>query len=1149
VELQRNSPALGPLRGKDPLRQWVSLFARRDPERAKRYEYALALFLGEEVKGKPPDWVDASYFAAKSPSTIRAYRFAVAEFFEFLAAARGRVVPPHEVTRKDAFDYAEWLGNRGRGALHGRWNFGVDVEKLKDGDTPDELAIYETVLRLGSQARFSAIARGLPPKTRRAHSKEGRFDEEWLRDRLRFLIMQSVLERSPKMVELRRVQPRAGLDPENPIDPDTFLYMAVRLEPVSRATIDLRLTACSSFWRVMCRGENAGQKALLEYDVFEDALGRVRKGLGHSKRVSAAERRPTPALLRRLIQVADGPRLVDKRNVALLWFLLLTGGRITEALNLRRGPPRSEYERKTFPGWLELGPRPIVVFLGKGNKRRRVQLPRVTLEALMAFWAALRSKIGPNLTRDEPGYRYRLLLEEPDAPLLPPISLWGMNAVDAADDWGYRRSLRRPAVSMLLCRLARRAGMSEAERRRIHPHGFRHAAAEGLAKGGVPLEQIKEQLGHESVTTTEQYLPQAHDEIHPSGEDEILEWLSEGTTRIPEHPIPPPQPDVTTFAEEEQPPVADAEFEDVEGLEEDEDDAGEDTELERAAARPTHLLPEAPAPPERPYALAEPERPLIAVGAEEAATSPPSPLFPYEELARGRKPRDLVWSGKPQARFLADHYAALPARFGLGSESLLVWWNKDAPSPWPVLAPAQAYPEVAADAGLLQKLERLYDRWARSEPTRTLALARWFYFLGNLTVGLEERIAGEYSWVGFGAVGRVGEDLRAHDEDWLGDWFEKNAHTFQVAERRFRAAPMPYRGESRSDFWARAREDIGAAGLIPQVPELPVWFWEKDPVAAIYERDPAEWKAFVEWLAALTGGSEVRDLERREQVELFDQERDDAEARAEGLLQEFYSLVDEAFAGDATAASSVEALRAYFKKEYGLTLPERGEGARDQRIAALLRRIFPDRPPPPTTNVLGDSRLFDPRGFRIERHTIAHSAEFRAEFAEENDGRDSECVMRRVARALWERVRPWQFEGVPATLTAAEERRGLFVTQLAQLAFVVPCPADVEARMVAEGYKAPSPEDLSRYINERIARAAAGKDDVVDEVASDVLETYYSEVEPTEPKLAAAVARARDRAGEQQKRKSRVAKRKLQQNARAALPHPLRLVAASFWPT
>lgn len=1135
MQLERNTRALRPLRGKDALKQWVSLFSRRDPDRAKRYEYAVALFLGEE-KGPRPDWAEG-YYAAKSPETVRAYRYAVAEFFEFLAALRGRVVPPHEVTRKDAFDYAEWLGNRGK--VLSRWNFGVDVEKLKDGDREGELAVYETVLRLGSAARFSQIARGLPLKIRKEHPTAGGFPvaEGWLRATLTSLIQQNVLERSPKMVELRRVEPRAGLDPSNPIDPDLFLYMPVPLEPVSRATIELRLTACSSFWKVMTRGENAGEKALLDYDVFEDALSRVRKGLSHSKRVSSQERRPTPELLRRLIQVADGPRLVDKRNVALLWFLLLTGGRITETLELRKGAPRSEHERKTFPGWLELGASPVVVFRGKGNKRRRVQLPRVALQALVAFWTALAGRFPKGVSREDPRYRYRLLLEEPDAPLIPPIGLWGRNHVVEDDDWHYRRSLGRSAVSMLLCRLTRQAGFTEDERRRIHPHGFRHAAAEGLASGGIPLEQIKEQLGHESVTTTEQYLPSLHDQVHPSGEEEILEWLSKGTKRIEEPPIAPPKPVVTTFAEEPPVPIQEAEFEEVE--EEDELEEGE-----AIAARPTHLLPAAPAPPERPYLPRGVAEPLVAVGVDDPGSSAPSPVFPYEELARGLRPHDLVWSSKPQARFIVEHYPKLPQRFGIGSESLLLWWNKDAPEPWPVLSPAQAYPEIAAESGLLQKLERLYDRWQKSRPSSTLALAQWLFFLGNLTVGLEERIAGEYSWVSFGAVGRVGEDLRAHDEDWLAEWFEKNAHTFTVAERRFRSTPMPTRGESREEFWARVRENIGAAGLIPSVPELPVWFWEKDPVRAIYDRDKAEWKAFTEWLEGLTGGSEVRDIERQEQIGLYEQAEDDAEARAEGLLREFYSLVDEAFTGDETAKASVDALRAYFLKEYRVSLPEKSDGNREEKIQEILRRIFPDRPARPTKNVFGDSRLFDPDAFRIADGTIRHTAAFRERFKAEHGDKDSECVMRRIARALWERVRPFQYEKAAAKMTAPEERRSLFITQLAHLAYVAPCPEDVEARLVAEGLRAPSPERIARYMAERIERAARGEEG--DEVASDIVEAYYAEIELEELPTAARSRRERDPEKLARSRKSRIRMRK---NAARVLPHPLRLVAASFWPT
>lgn len=54
----------------------------------------------------------------------------------------------------------------------------------------------------------------------------------------------------------------------------------------------------------------------------------------------------------------------------------------------------------------------------------------------------------------------------------------------------------------LLPRLAKRAGLEW----RVHPHGLRHTHAADLALAGVLVLTIQQQLGHNSLTTTEAYL-------------------------------------------------------------------------------------------------------------------------------------------------------------------------------------------------------------------------------------------------------------------------------------------------------------------------------------------------------------------------------------------------------------------------------------------------------------------------------------------------------------------------------------------------------------------------------------------------------------------------------------------------------------------
>lgn len=1132
MELQPNVPALAPLRGKDPLEGWIDAFAKADPGRAARYREALRLFLGYPGPESGADWTHHAY-VHRSPKTLKEYRYAVTEFFEFLARYRGQLIAPHEVTRRDAFAYAEWLAHRGEG----RWDFSLEGEKLRDGDRNEDLAIYDAMRRMGT-ANIAEIAQKLPPDVIARHPPARQqtatkiVDEGWLEGRLKVLMQQDVVTRSPTLEELRQVQPRAGLD--EVVDPLEYQYTCIAVRPVSRSTIAQRLAALSSFWKVMQKGENADpeSRALLEYNVFDDALSAATKNLTAHKRAQALDRRPDAKLVGRIIAAVDGHRLVDTRNVALLWFLLLMGPRISEALGVRRGEPRNDTERLRYPGWLDRTRDPVrVTLIRKGGFPQQLAVPPLVLGALGVMWAKMAELADEAGGPDKPGYRYHLLLTEPDAPLFPPIVLWGRNASLEEGQWGlwgYRKSLRRQAVQMMLRRASTKAGLTPEERRRIHPHGFRHLAAEAMASEG-DVRWAQAMLGHSSIQTTEGYAPAASEQVTRSAQNEILDYLAKGgfwaDQPRPEAPVARPAP-ITTYgrpAREEPPEPA-----------------------QEAARGPRTTLPSAPAAPVALLPPGEPtETPLVVIG---HAVSPEGPVSVYEAMAAGRKPPDVVWSGLPQARWLAEHYPVLPVGFGIGKDSLLPWWQKDAPQPWPVLAPVQAYPELQNETGFLRSLEQLYDEWARSQPTATLALAQWLYFLGMLTVALERRIAGTYDWVTFSAHATVGEDVRAHLDSWLVAWFRKNAHTFQTAQRRFAKVSMPTASESREEYFERVSTDIGVAGLMPTVPELPEWYFEADPVHAIYDRSPAEFAAFTEWLGKLTGtrSSEMRVEERDEQLSFFEQSEQSDERRAEAYLMEFYAIVDELAAPerDRSAAERKrleeqrDELGRFIEREFRIKVPRRAagdRGKRAERIARLLREAFPGAEPAPVENVLGDARMFSPEAFHIDTsgHTIAHTERYREQFRREHFGRDSECVMRRIARSMWERARRWAYKGATGRVpTEAEQKRELFITLLAQLAYVVPCMPELEQKLAEEGISYSRPSDVARYMNERIAQMAKGErgEGAVDDLAEEILAVIEEQTQaPARPKR-------------------RPVAPNLIENARRAAPHPLRLVAASFWP-
>ena len=163
--------------------------------------------------------------------------------------------------------------------------------------------------------------------------------------------------------------------------------------------------------------------------------------------------------VRALIGACSTRGVTGHRNRALLAVLWRTGVRISEALELR--PHDVDFENGT-----------VRVRLGKGLKPRTTVLSDLDALPLVERWLEERGK---------------LQAVGQGAPLF--CTLKG-----TPTDTSYARHL--------LPRLAERAGLE----RRVHPHGLRHTHAADLARTGVPVLAIQQQLGHSSLVTTARYL-------------------------------------------------------------------------------------------------------------------------------------------------------------------------------------------------------------------------------------------------------------------------------------------------------------------------------------------------------------------------------------------------------------------------------------------------------------------------------------------------------------------------------------------------------------------------------------------------------------------------------------------------------------------
>ena len=165
----------------------------------------------------------------------------------------------------------------------------------------------------------------------------------------------------------------------------------------------------------------------------------------------------TPDEVQRLLAACSRRAPTGIRNRALIAALYRGGLRISEALDL-------------MPKDLDPSAGTVRVLHGKGDRARTVGLD-TTACAYIERWLDRRAALGIN------GHS-RLFCTLDGAPLAAAY------------------------VRALLPRLARKAGIEK----RVHAHGLRHTHAAELAREGIPVNVIQQQLGHSSLATTDRYL-------------------------------------------------------------------------------------------------------------------------------------------------------------------------------------------------------------------------------------------------------------------------------------------------------------------------------------------------------------------------------------------------------------------------------------------------------------------------------------------------------------------------------------------------------------------------------------------------------------------------------------------------------------------
>lgn len=189
---------------------------------------------------------------------------------------------------------------------------------------------------------------------------------------------------------------------------------------------------------------------------------------------------PKPMTTTEVDALLEEPRKYDSpeaiRDAAMLQLMYGTGMRVTELVSLNVDAVHLD------PG------HPWVRCLGKGGKERDMTIPPRALEALEAYLADSR----PVLLKNRP------------------------NSALFVNRRGER--LTRQGFWLILKGYAKSASIES----HVTPHTLRHSFATHLLRGGTPLLEVQQLLGHANVSTTQVYtqladahLQEAYRDAHP----------------------------------------------------------------------------------------------------------------------------------------------------------------------------------------------------------------------------------------------------------------------------------------------------------------------------------------------------------------------------------------------------------------------------------------------------------------------------------------------------------------------------------------------------------------------------------------------------------------------------------------------------------
>ncbi|MBW2672367.1 MAG: tyrosine-type recombinase/integrase [Deltaproteobacteria bacterium] len=694
----------------------------------------------------------------------------------------------------------------------------------------------------------------------------------------------------------------------------------------------------------------------------------------------------------------------------------------------------------------------------------------------MAAIGEFQAELSGRAARSKPGSLTDLLTEA-DAPLFPPLKLWGRN------ETGLQRAeelsgLSPSGLARMLHRRATFAGHDKdsAGYTKMHPHGLRHLAALNARDRGVDISTIQATMGHSSLAYTGHYL-----EVRDPRSRSLMPAAS-GRAPAPGSQAAAPRPSRTieaAMAPSEPAGAAEAPEHEID-LEAPEHEAVAIAGVigEGAGTKPTKRglvgLGQAPVPPPGEVLL----QPIHEAAQQQA---PALVRETYSSNWGESKGRARTWLQRGSTGLLSHAYVGkrtgLPWWEGAGgrmhSESFGYTPNPDFPA-MPIMSPSQLLGPLGdplCSEQLCLELVALYDRWMVDEkfgPTAAAALSQWVRTAALVTLETDEVLRRRNGgWLPTNAPpsetrlrsGSRPAVLRTHIDGAIISWFQQTAWQYRET------------GETR----VATGEPL----------DIPKWYRSTDPLGDLSERDRGE---LLDWLQVWVGQppadrtARFDGLSRKElgkflsllcQYEMVagDEEiepelKELSGAALENELQRLTSTLTAGKVSDFSYAAERKARKGRaVSAEISKKVLERGGEQSEQlssraaehskylspHFMALVKKLFgKEAGADPILQLFSLCTAGAPLGregdkykglFRVRQGNIRHTPEFAREFAAAT-GAHSECVARRLARHLHE-------EGKPD----AWYRRKNWAERLdyleAMAAYRIPCPQAQEQELAA----------------------------------------------------------------------------------------------------